>query len=547
MDNTFDEELYRSLIDDYAAFERAFSNLYDSLCSNNSTVLKNSGAGHIIGNYTIRAGKGMDGVIESMVPFKGNVTKLQLSLGNYLERWQELKASGRQELEEDTISPFPFRFGYSGDYRTNGVDSMYGKYRVCTWVDSGLSFKDYNDINAFMQSDQYWANNTLITGVGEYSNYKLLAVGTLATLLDDPGLMDYYTDEFLVSSIISVMDEMAANPMEGGISGGMKKATGLKAWDKIGGVLKDFLIKYYKGHEEFANDKAYTGGYKFFDDEFILPVAEMTKDPDVAAWIDVLAEESGLSSQEVAKFLQNGLKGMNIAGKTLESTLKMIETLDPFFKFLGNTFADYSAQIGYLDTIQESLLANGFSGESVHKAIDEVRNRYASAYYTLLTDEKKAIEKALVGYSVKLAKEGSKEVISEAAGTVLGNVDTGLKILSTAAQIGGANRISADKSLMGLKQWDSCLTQDLENYQEMIRKGIASESDLQEAERIFETLLTVKKKEYESMMAMCKEGTEPYNYYHEKYEELDAWINGEKVFAASDLLKGDIGELQEGV
>ena len=278
MNDSFDKSGFDKLIEDYSGFEKKFSTLYDSLNSNNSTVRKDIYTQYGIGNHSIMLGKGLSKTLEQMVPFKGNVNKLYGGLVNYLEKALELRAMGREDFSQALAATALFGFGFSTTQRSQYVSDLYRGYNVAGWVDSDMSFDQFNDINSFMSSDQYWANNTFITGASEYSNYKLIGVGTLATILDDPSLLDYYTDQFLVDSIMSVMDSMSEEQRGTGLSGAIKSETGLKAWDKIVSLIKNKLTAMADNPDAFWNDKAYTGDYKFFLREFMLPDADLTKD-----------------------------------------------------------------------------------------------------------------------------------------------------------------------------------------------------------------------------------------------------------------------------
>ena len=107
----------------------------------------------------------------------------------------------------------------------------------------------------------------------------------------------------------------------------------------------------------------------------------------------------------------------------------------------------------------------------------------------------------------------------------------GVDWVSAAAKVQNADEISAIKGLGGLYQFDHVLTSTYENYAQMMNAGIATQADMEEAERIFTLLKQTKIKEYEHMLSLCeRRDTRLFEKYHFKYYQLtgEAW-NGHSL------------------
>ena len=117
----------------------------------------------------------------------------------------------------------------------------------------------------------------------------------------------------------------------------------------------------------------------------------------------------------------------------------------------------------------------------------------------------------------------------------------GSGLVSAAAKVQNADEISAIKGLGGLYQFDHVLTSTYENYAQMMNAGIATQADMEEAERIFTLLKQTKIQEYEHMLSLCeRRDTRLFEKYHFKYYQLtgEAW-NGHSLTSSCSMWEAE--------
>ncbi len=484
--SSFDPDGYQRLQKDYEKVMAAFGDLYQNVTG--------SAVSEYINNY--RGGSELSQAVENFKATQQKAIDMESILQKYFEMMTGTMEEGNRNMSSvDTPDANVPKFS---EMEVSSKSDRYNGYISYQWSEAGLDFSsNYNDMYSFIQSSGYINQSNWKTGSSEYNNWELFVKGMYATITGDMSALDYYTDELLENSLISVMDSLAgADAMAIGLNGKMKEVTGVSNWDDWVSQIKD-LIKWAAengiGYDAFYASEKYIRFIDKFDMEdqkIIRRIMEMTANKET---LDKLAERAGQT----------------------EIILDWLKWSDPLFKCLKNEFTDYSRQISYLDTMQEAMLSAGYPYGAVHKAINNIRKRYDSALDNMVNEYKGLAKKQIAKWGTKIVGEFDP---------VFGGVNKGLSFISNISKLANYSDIKADKALMGLQQYDRVLTSTYSKYQQMIKDGIASQADMKEADRIFKILCSTKQQEYQNMMTLCKEGTAEYNRYLSKYNELTEWL-----------------------
>ena len=193
-----------------------------------------------------------------------------------------------------------------------------------------------------------------------------------------------------------------------------------------------------------------------------------------------------------------------------------IDLLDDVAEAIVLGTSDFSAQIDYLDQLEASLLHAGFSSGPVLEQIDALRESYTEETIDSIQDVVETLGDDVIE---DVKKEGWKEV--KKAIPLLGNVDFGLTVIDTGAEIAFSDELEGYRMLSGFAQLDYSLTQAYADYEELLDYGIATEADMQEADKLYEMIYAVKVKEYDLMRSLCEgRDDELYETYNRKYNEL---------------------------
>ena len=477
--SSFDPDGYQRLQKDYEKVMAAFGDLYQNVTG--------SAVSEYINNY--RGGSELSQAVENFKATQQKALDMEEILQKYFEMMTGTMEEGNRNMSSvDTPDAQVPKFS---EMEVSSKSERYAGYISYEWNWQNFDFsRDYNDIYSFTNSSTYNFKNAAITGRSEWDNTKLYWQWLT-------GNLDEYTDELLEASLMSTLDAMADTmASSGGLNGEFKTLTGQKNWDKWVGTVSKLLESYMKAGKSRAEF--------FASDDFKKVCQEFDYQLNIP--LKTICERI---------FNEKVWSGMAHVAKTAEKTADFISYLDPMFKAMQNVCADYSTQISYLDTMQNSLLAAGYPYGPVHKIINEAREKYNDALYRFSDDFCVVIEKAVT----KKAKKTVGEMVP-----IVGNVDRWLGYFSTSAKLFHGNTIAADKALMGLKQYDAVLTNTYEKYQKMISDGVASQADMKEADRIFRILCTTKQQEYKNMMTMCSKGSADYQKFQRKYNELTEWL-----------------------
>lgn len=189
----------------------------------------------------------------------------------------------------------------------------------------------------------------------------------------------------------------------------------------------------------------------------------------------------------------NRAKQLNAFFSVFKDAGELAKKGEKGWSIIMRLFADYSAQLDYLDTIEKSFTRNGYISESMKKDIDALRSQYNSIVCDYLS--KKATEeiKALEGVAVtRLCKE------FPGLGVAVGALNM------TSIVIGDKykTQISAAYSLYGSVQYEKALTDNYNRYVDLIQKNLATEQEIKEAESLYQVIKATKISEYRNMITL---------------------------------------------
>lgn len=345
-------------------------------------------------------------------------------------------------------------------------------------VNSGLSFsKDFNDLQTFINSDFYKWKSAATTGSSMITDWSMW--GKVIS-----GQTDELTDGWLEASLTGVLNGMseAAPDKLTTITDWAKDATGVQNLDDWLKGIASLAKKYAaagKNQEEFLNSKELK---------------------------EALDQVTGMEKEDVKGFLK-----CYFDEDTWGRALNQIEWIDVIISGASHALTDHTAQLQYLATMKKALVENGNIYGSAYRCVEELQRQYRSSAYN----------------AVKTVWNKAKgEIIKGSAGEAMDlipGLNTAKKILSTGStvvKLTNAKSISADKQLMGLRQYDEVLTRAFEGYAQKMKDGMATQADLQDADRLYRLLLGTKKKEYESMLDMIGPKGMAYGIYNDKYNKL---------------------------
>ena len=399
------------------------------------------------------------------------------------------------------------RFSYGSFAAMTGLASVIGyeSYQIYQFESSGKSLiSDYNDVYSFRNTWVYKSGQQSAS-ISQWSNYEMMleALGLPLNAIEE------YNEGLLESAMGSILgslpDLRSAENFE--TFDQLEKYLGIENLDKWISALKKVVSAYAKAGAAFDEIK--------LDEEF-----------------KKLMEELPASVQEMV----SGAIGSMLTAEYAEDITKMtdtIERLDTCIDVVMHCLNDYSVQVSYLDTWEDAMLNAGLDGGFVLSKIRELRETYQS-------DFTYALDKVEELITDEIKKTGKKELIKKVAELcpVVKWADLGLGLSSTVAKLQFGDEISAVQGLDGLYALDQNLTTSYQYYTELMQAGIATEADMQEAERLFNLLKQAKTKEYSHMLTLCEgRDIDLFNQYHAKYIELtgEPW----KDYSAASIWKWD--------
>ena len=416
---------------------------------------------------------------------------LQADIKATIADYAELNEKGKKSLlfQGD-------RFSYGAFAGAAGLASVIGyeNYQIYQFESSGKSLiSDYNDMYSFRSNWLYESGQQSVS-MSKWSDYGLMLGMTLESWGLPFNTMEEYSEDLLESAMGSILGGLPdLQSMENFETlDQLEQLSGIENLDEWISALKSVLSTYAKAGESFDEIE--------LDEEF----------------------------KKLMKQLPSSVRGMvsdtirsaywaEIAGDTISGVTDAIEYLDTCIDVIMHCLNDYSVQVSYLDTWEDALLAAGLDGGPVLSKIRELRENYQDDFSSYVLDKAgDLIVDEVKGMAIK-------EIIKKVAelSPVAKGVDLGLGLSSAMAQLEYADEISAVQGLDGLYQLDQNLTTSYQNYVDLMQEGIATEADMQEAERLFNLLKQTKINEYSHMLTLCEgHDLDLFNQYHLKYIEL---------------------------
>lgn len=385
---------------------------------------------------------------------------------------------------------------------TAAVVAAYPTYQCYQFLlNSELSFsKNFNDIGVFMNSDFYKAKSLLQTGYSMMTDWRLWGK-TITGDLDD------ITGEWLEASLKGVLNSMPDAAAAGftGVVSWTKAATdgtvlGIDSWVKEVASLAKKYAEAGKSREEFlACDEL---GYL---KSMVAGMDDKTLEQFLDGFLDKEAWEACIDLADTA----------DKAAKLAER----VKWIDLACESMSHAITDHSAQLQYLAAMKKALEEDGNIYGPAYQCIEKVERDYRNSAVHAINSAWGPIRDDLVSSLKKDLISAAKESGGKIGGQLI-QADKVLSTGSTVVKLMAGKDIEADKALMGLRQYDEVLTRAFEGYAEKMRDGMASESDMQDAERLYQLLLGTKKKEYESMIQMLGGTGAAVGIYQSKYDQL---------------------------
>ena len=381
----------------------------------------------------------------------------------------------------------------------------YAGYASWEFLSSGRSLSgDYNDLDGFLNTSAYrsaWEK----AGLGEWANTELY-IQAGAGLLDSlfgtelsglmPDYWDEYADELLENALSGILESLPDAELRWeftGLSDTVSNLTGVENLDKWADQLASLIKKC-------AEDG--------------MTSEEILNSADVWQMLQQLSPDE---NQVFCKMFKKVYEA-NKLSETVSDVLGAAGIIDDCIEVLTHCLNDYSGQVAYLEAMENGILAAGFSGGPVIEKIEEMKKIYQSDFLKAMD----VLEDYVKDEAISAGKGAVLKAVSKKIPFVK-DVDFGLKVVDTAADILFADEIGAVKGLNGLRQYDHVLTKSYERYEEMIRAGTATDADMREADRLFQILKATKIKEYEHMMILCEDSDyTSYEYYKAKKGQLEA-------------------------
>lgn len=407
-----------------------------------------------------------------------------------MDEYAQLDEAGASSL---TSKDGSYTYGIFADSMALGTGISYAAYEMYRFESGGKSLaSDFNDLGSFLQTDVY-KYSSMEAGMAEWSNYLLIVDALTQGVGINLGFVDDYTEEMLESALSGVLMSLPDSRAESGYEtlDQLADYSGIEDMDKWISAMKKLLSTYAKGAESFDKIE--------LDEDFRNLMNQLPSD-----------------LRNIVSGSIGSVYSAQIIGDTVSELTDRIERLDTYIDVVMHCFNDYSVQVSYLDTMENALLSAGFAeGDLVYK-IREMKENYSDNFSYALDKVGDLIIK-------EVKSTGSKELIKKAvdACPVIKYVDFGLSATSTVSKVMSAEEISAVKSLNGTYIYDRALSQSYQNYVDMMNAGIATEADMQEAERLFTLLKLTKTKEYEQMLTLSeRRDPELFAEYNRKYFAL---------------------------
>ena len=420
---------------------------------------------------------------KSLAKRLSTIEELLEKMDLFLEDYREVQQQGADALTQEEWEGY--RSGSFWSLELAGSMLAYSDYKSYQFrYQYGRVFsEDYNDLGSF-QNSEVFRHAAFLAGFAELSNYEIW----------------YNTDKYAKERIEGAITSMLQNIPELKTSNELSKGT-LKRFGETLGIedLDSWVSQFESVFQKYAKSKR--------------PVEELLEDPKFQDLLSTMTDDQVEMFRSAVEKTYSAVDKASEAVSTASDTLKVI---DGGLVFLEFVMTDYTQQISYLDTMEDALLNAGFSSGLVLERIDALRELYRK-------DLEERLPEVLKEFAIEQGKEALTDKVKESI-PLLRDVDFGLTFLSTGSELLFSEETEGFRSLSGFAMIDYSLTQAHENYVQLMEYGVATEQDMQEADRVFQMLYSVKLQEYDQMRTLCKgEDPELYDLYNRKYEELKAF------------------------
>lgn len=428
----------------------------------------------------------------------GRIKALKEALGKNLQDWKEYQEQSRIEFGQiNTESDYNSSFGnYMDQYNAYQYPS---NSIAVAFVNSRGSFTgDYNDLYSFMKTDAYkqaekWLMHSELTNYTEY-----------ATTWFGNG----YGEELLEASLGEILTTLPGVTVVDNLLGNAKTLCDLidSYWGCSSQELYESIEKWF--------EKLYAGDPNIIE-------AFASGDYESIEWVRMLLgsfKDNG--SREVVKKCLGLIFNENTASffKNVDNAGKWVQGAKEYFDIFAIALTNYTQQKSYLTAVKESLLAAGYNGGSVINKITDMEKMY-SENYRMALDE---ISEDIVKYGTKAAVKAIGKKIP-----LLRDVDIALSTVSTYAKINHGTEVQAAKELLSLSQLDRALSRSFDIHAQRIRDGLADAEDIAQADKLFHMLKGMKIKEYQAMASLVEKGSDAYNDYINKLNQLQSMNSAE--------------------
>lgn len=406
------------------------------------------------------------------------------NLDIYLADYQCIQNEGTSALTQEQLNEY--RSGKFWDLTGVGAAiTGYMSYQFRFQADKSFA-EDYNDLYQF-KNGKIFAKATFLAGLGELSNYELW--------FSDKDFQEDLIKGALQSMIQGMPDFTQENRLSDGVLKNIGKKLGVKDLDKWYTQVKNAIAVHAANNES---------------------VEELLKDPDFRIILDSM---SGEEQEMYLEMLDKVYKRAQTVTDTAGDIADVIKFVDKGLEVVEYCMTDYSQQVVYLDTMRDALLAAGYESPAVMAQIEKLRVNYTKDYLNHMDQVIDEVTDFAADKGVDMVKKQITKSIP-----LLKDVDLGLTILDNAADLAFADQQSAYKDLSGYAFMDYTLTQSYERYVDLMEYGVATQEDMEEADRIFQMLHSLKLQEYDQMRNLCQGKDEKlYELYNRKYEELKSF------------------------
>ena len=420
----------------------------------------------------------------------GRLTNLLKLTQKYFEEWQQDVKDGKNRAGLLSV-PGGVYAGFFSSVGSN-TNTDYSQYpHAQEYLTRGKTFtQEYEEANAFFQSDEYLEYMQKFLGPSEYSNYKLLIAGFHDAFLsgfDNKYYLDDYTDALMASALRGIVEGLPDATPEFSSSADMYKY--IDQYTELSGTKKfiSALKQYLKQASALGKDVEWDSLGKYYQ--------SIMKDPEFQAfakdiygddWYEILTDTNTPAGSILRKMgdISKGIGKVQDAAEALDLVLESTLVLQ----------ANYEKQAAYLQTVKEALSAAGLYQGNVKKVVEDSLTAYQN-------QEKLVMEKAEDFITKKIEKKATGTIVDifNEALPGLKMADVILNTIDKTWDFAFAKDVSAAKTLGGCLQYDKALSTVYDHYIDMMKAGIATDEDMQKAETIYEILIATKKKEQDAI------------------------------------------------